>query len=140
MLRNWLPITSILFLIETIQRYQFRRNYLKHKKKFFNLRTLKAWSDKCLKSPVLEDPSISNIVNMPKHCWNQHQRTFSILIDHCQVNWVGKNLSYWHVKSWAADQMYPVLNRDNLVMPIQMQLSQKKKHFLNFLLHFWNVD
>ena len=35
---------------------------------FPKLRTLKAWSDKCLKSPVLEDPSISNIVNMPKHC------------------------------------------------------------------------
>ena len=27
----------------------------------------------------------------------------------------------------AADEKYPVLNRDNLTIPIQMQLSQKQK-------------
>ena len=100
----------------------------------------KTWSDKCLKSRVSEDPSTSNMVNLPVHCWNQHHRTFSILIDHCQVNWVGKSLSYWHAKSWDADQKYPVLNRKNLMIPVQMQLCQKQKPFPNFLLHFWNVD
>ena len=29
----------------------------------------------------------------------------------------------------AADKRYPVLNRDNLTTPIQMQLSQKQKNF-----------
>ena len=29
----------------------------------------------------------------------------------------------------AADEKYPVLNRDNLTIPIQMQLSQKNKIF-----------
>ena len=29
----------------------------------------------------------------------------------------------------AADEKYPVLNRDNLTIPIQMQLSQKQKTF-----------
>ena len=31
---------------------------------------------------------------------NLHHSTFIILIDHCQVNWVGKNLPYWRAKSW----------------------------------------
>ena len=32
----------------------------------------------------------------------------------------------------AADEKYPVLNRDNLTIPIQMQLSQKQKTFSDF--------
>ena len=35
---------------------------------FPKLQTPKTWSDKCLKSPVSEDPSTSNMVNVPKHC------------------------------------------------------------------------
>ena len=37
------------------------------------------------------------------------------------------------VNTLAADEKYPVLNRDNLTIPIQMQLSQKKKTFSQFL-------
>ena len=33
----------------------------------------------------------------------------------------------------AADEKYPVLNRDNLTISIQMQLSQKQKYFSKFL-------
>ena len=67
---------------------------------FPRLRTPKTWLGKYLTSLISEDPSTSNIVNVPKHCWNVHQCTFIIFIDHCQVNWVGKSLSYWHSKSW----------------------------------------
>ena len=35
---------------------------------FRNYGLQKTGLDKCLKSPVSEDPSISNIVNWPKHC------------------------------------------------------------------------
>ena len=56
--------------------------------------------DKFLKSPILEDPSTRNMVNVPKHCWNLHHSTFIIFFDHWQVNWVRKRLSYWHAKSW----------------------------------------
>ena len=56
--------------------------------------------DKFLKSPILEDPSTGNMVNVPKHCWNLHHSTFIIFFDHWQVNWVRKRLSYWHAKSW----------------------------------------
>ena len=126
-LTHWLPMKSILFLIETIQRYQFKCNYLRNKKLFLNfllhfwnlseilnvlkkkitliafvfpiLRTLKTWLDKCLKSPLSEEPSTSNMGNSSKHCPNLDHSTFILFMDHRQVNWVGKSLSYWHQKS-----------------------------------------
>ena len=36
----------------------------------------------------------------------------------------------------TADGKYSLLDRDNLMQPIQMQLSQKQNLFLNFFLHF----
>ena len=36
------------------------------------------------------------------------------------------------VNTLATDEGYPILNRDNLMRPSQMQLSQKQKNFLNF--------
>ena len=50
------------------------------------LRTPNTWLDKYLKSPVSEEASTSNMVNVHKHCWNLQQITFIIFIDHCQVN------------------------------------------------------
>ena len=45
------------------------------------------------------------------------------------------------VNTLATKGKYPVLNRDNLTPPNQMQLSGKKKTlFLNFLLDFLNLD
>ena len=67
---------------------------------FPKLRTLKTWLDKCLKSPVSEDASTSNMVNVPKHGSHLHHMVFIIFIDHCQVNRVRKSLYYWHAKSW----------------------------------------
>ena len=59
---------------------------------FPKLLTPKTWSDKCLKTPVLADPSTSSRVNVPKYCWNLHPSILIIFIDHCQGNWVGKSL------------------------------------------------
>ena len=56
--------------------------------------------DKFLKSPILEDPSTRNMVNVPKHCWNLHHSTFIIFIDHYQVNWVWIWVPYWHAQRW----------------------------------------
>ena len=108
------PMKSILFLIETISRYQFRCYYLRNKKFFLNfllhfwnlaeilyileqymtlidfafpkLLTPKTESDKCIKNPVSEDPSISHMVNVLNHCGNLHHSSFIIFIGHCQVN------------------------------------------------------
>ena len=128
LLTHCVPMTSISFLIETIERYQLRCKYLKNKKilvrfclhfwnlteisnvwkkkmtliafLFSKLRTPKTCLDQCLKSLVWEDSSTRHLVNVPKHCWNLHHTTFIIFIDHHQVHWVGKNPSYWHPKSW----------------------------------------
>ena len=40
------------------------------------------------------------------------------------------------VNTLAADEKYPLLNRDNLAIPIQMQLSQKQKTFCEFFAAF----
>ena len=40
------------------------------------------------------------------------------------------------VNTLATDEKYPVLNRDNLTIPIQMQLSRKQKTFSQFLAEF----
>ena len=40
------------------------------------------------------------------------------------------------VNTLAADEKYPVLNRDNLTIPIQMELSQKQKTFSEFFAAF----
>ena len=128
---------------------------------FSKLRTLKTWLDKCLKSPVSEDPSTSNMVNVPKHYWNLHHSTFIIFLRHWPGNFVRKSLSYYWslatklcskksllltcqilgllVKTLAANEKYLVLNGENLTIPIQVILSEKKIFFLNFLLHFWNL-
>ena len=42
--------------------------------------------NKCLKSPVFEDPSTGNIVNRPKHCSNLIGSSFTIFIDPCERN------------------------------------------------------
>ena len=40
------------------------------------------------------------------------------------------------VNTLAADEKYPLLKRDNLTIPIQMQLSQKQKIFSKFFAPF----
>ena len=67
---------------------------------FPKLRTLKTWLDKCLKSPVSEDPSTRNMLNVPKSCYNLHHSAFVIFIVHWQGNCNRKSVSYLHAESW----------------------------------------
>ena len=53
----------------------------------------KTWLDKCLKSPVSDDHSKSNMVNEPKSFSNMKDSTFTLSIDHCEGNSVRKCLS-----------------------------------------------
>ena len=43
------------------------------------------------------------------------------------------------VNTLTVNDKHYLLNRDNLTQEIQMQLSEKRKNFLNFLLHFQNI-
>ena len=48
--------------------------------------------DKCLKSRVSEDASTDNLGNASKLCCNLNDSTFSIFINHCEGNYIGKSL------------------------------------------------
>ena len=78
---------------------------------FPKLRTPNIWSDKCLKSPISQDPSISNMVKVAKHCWNLHT-IFIILIElndklsllktgyfSLEANVLTSSPKIWHVKN-----------------------------------------
>ena len=107
---------------------------------YLKLRTLKTWLDKCLKSPVSEATSTSNMVNVPKHCLKSPSQypyhiSSSLARKLCSKKCL---LLRWQilgllVKTFAAHEKCPALNRDNLTTPIQMMLSEEKKLFLNFL-------
>ena len=114
---------------------------------FPKLRTPKTWSDKFPKSPVSEDPSTSQMVNVPKRFPNLRQSTFMIFIDHCQVNWVGKPHSYWHAKSWDCLLTYCLpmkiilfLKDTNKRYEFRCSYLRNEKLFLKFLLDFWNLQ
>ena len=104
---------------------------------FPKLPTTKKRSDKCLKRLVSENTSTSNMVNVPQHCWNLHHSTFIKSNDHCPVNKVGKrSVISQFVNILAADEKYTLLKRNNLTIPIEMQLSQKHKTFSRFYTAF----
>ena len=94
---------------------------------FTKLRTPKTWSDNCLKSRVSEDAS--TLFKSPSHhlyhihwSWRSQMSGKKSLL----LRWKTLELL---VNTLAANEKYPVLNRDNLTIPIQMQLSQKQKTF-----------
>ena len=55
--------------------------------------------DKCLKSPVSEDPLRSNVVNEQKHCWTLNESIFTIFIDPCENNSGRESLCESYAKS-----------------------------------------
>ena len=59
---------------------------------FGNYGLQKTQLEQCLKSPFSEDPSKSNMVNAPKYCSNVKDNTFTIFIDHWEVNCPIKSL------------------------------------------------
>ena len=59
---------------------------------FRNYGLPKTWLDQCLKSPISEDPTKSNMVNAPKHCSNSRHTSFIIFINHWEVTCLTKSL------------------------------------------------
>ena len=106
----------------------------------------KTWLDNCLKSPVSEDPSTSNMVNGPKHCWNLNDTTITIFIDPSEDKFRSKK-SLWVIckilgllfNPLTPDYRYSLLNRGNLLQHVQMQLSQKQTFFPFFFVNFPNL-
>ena len=61
---------------------------------FRNYGLQKTWLDQCLKSPVSEDPTKSNMVNAPKRCSNLRDTSFTIFINHWEVTCLTKSLCW----------------------------------------------
>ena len=103
--------------------------------------------DKYIKGSVSEDPSTSNMVNGPKHCTKLNDSTFTILIHPCEANSGWKSLSKWYAKSWDSllTQWCPRTSIFFLIETIyryvfRCNYLKKEKYYLNFLLHFINLD
>ena len=107
----------------------------------------KMWLDKCLKSPVSEDPSTSNMVNGAKHCWNLNESTFTVFIHPCAGKSGWKCLSEQYQKSYDCllthclplrsilfliEAIYPKIFRCNYL--------RNENFFLSFRFHFQNLD
>ena len=71
-----------------------------------------------------------------KLCRNMNHTTFTIFIDHCEDNWVGKNCLILFLNTLTADNRHSLPNRDNSRQSIQMQLLQKQKIFSQFVAAF----
>ena len=113
---------------------------------FWIYRLRKTWLDKCLKSPVWEDSSTSNMVTESKHCWNLDYGTFIIFIDQCEENSVGKSLSQWLSKYYECllTRWFPMTSILVLTETIFWNifrcnyLRNKKLFLIFFFLHFWS--
>ena len=111
------------------------------------LGSLKMWLNKCLKIPASQDRLTSNIINVPKHSWDPYHRPFIIFINHCQGNWFGKSLSYWHAKSWDCLLTHWLPMKSILFFigtiywyQFRCKYLRNKKVLLNFVFLFWNLD
>ena len=51
----------------------------------------KTWFDQCVKSPVSEAPSKSNMLNARKHCSNLKDSPFTIFINNWEQNCLTKS-------------------------------------------------
>ena len=109
---------------------------------FPKIQALKTWLDKCLESrfrgpfdkqhgkgaqAVLKPPS--------QHLYHIH---WSLATNLCSKKCLLLTCQILGplVDTLAANEKYPVLNRDNLTIPTQMQLSDKQKNFSEFLAAF----
>ena len=66
--------------------------------------------------------------------WHKMGYAFITLLNHCKLGCEEKTFY-----ALTADYKYSRSNRENLPLPIQMQLSKKPKIFCQFL-HFWNLQ
>ena len=110
---------------------------------FPKLRTVKTCLDKCLKSPISENPSTSNMINASKHCPNLRYININWSLPY-QLSWKKFLLLTWKilgllVSTSSTDEKCPVVKRDKLTIPIQMDYLRNKKVFHDFLLHFSNL-
>ena len=109
---------------------------------FWKYRLKKIWLDKCLKRRVSEDPWTDNTANGSTHCCNLNGSTSTLFINHCEgscTHLVIHIMLRLFVNTLTVNDKHYLLNWDNLVQPIQMQLSQKQKTFSQFFFCIFKI-
>ena len=89
---DFLNLNSIFNIFE-------KKNWPSHLMYFSTYRLRNTWLDKCLKTPVSEDLSTSNMINETKHCSKLNDITFTIFIHPCEGYSPWKSLWEWYAKS-----------------------------------------
>ena len=114
---------------------------------FFSLRTPNTWLNKCLKRPVPEVPSPSNMVNRRKHCGHLNHSTFTIFIHTCTDNYCWKSLPEWYGKSqdcllthWVPIISILFLSETTYSNILRCNYLTNGKEFVMFFLNFLNLD
>ena len=89
-------ILSIFFLFAKFTfnfEYFQKKRWPSHLMNIWIYRLRNTSLNKCLKSPISEDPLKSDMVNVPKHYWNLSRNTFTIFIDPFEGHSGWKSLS-----------------------------------------------
>ena len=112
---------------------------------FRNYRMWKSLLKNSLKSTVSEQALEVNMWKCPKCLQNLHETFWSCfpslsgkLIWRMSPLVLGEILGVF-LNTLTSDGKYHVHGCKNLQLKISMQLSEKQKHFLKFLFHFWNL-
>ena len=99
--------------------------------------------DKCLNAPVWDDPSTSDMVNVPKHWFNLNESALSSWVITVKVIELQKSLlDTWKsftrfLNILTADDKYSLSSRDKWMQTIQFHLSQKQTFLHDFFSEFF---
>ena len=87
------------------------------------------------------------IWNGSKPCLKLNDSTFTIFIEHCEENSGWKSLSEWYAKSydcflthWLPMTSVPFLTEVVYCKNLRCNYVRIEKYFLNFFLHFLNLN
>ena len=101
----------------------------------------------CPKAPIWEHSLEVNVLKGPKHCWSLHDSTFMLTSHSCQTKWEMYHAFWLDLKCenrlitrWRPITCVLVTIDRNSRNKFQRNYLQNQKHFLEFLLHFWNLQ
>ena len=126
MLKHWQPLTSIVFLIETISSRIFRSNYLRNNTRFSQF-FCAFWKSR-INVQHFQKRKRQHLYRIYWPLWTEVRLKKSL--------WVICKLLRLFLNPLTADNKYYVLDRDNLKQYFQMQLSQNQNIFSQYF--FWS--
>ena len=114
---------------------------------FRNYGRQKMWLDKCLKSPISDDPLTGNMVNRPRFWFSLNASSFTIFVDHCGGNWVGKSCfsdmqslkTFCYHLGWLPTASIVFLVETTQWKQFRRIYWKNEKTFINFCVLFSNL-